>query len=131
MQITTTFSPGDKAWACTGGKVEQLTIGQVRVVFTESPGVEGSMFDNFSKQSGYEEAYMCVETGIGCGPVFTIGKHIFKTEEECTEAYSKHLAELQAAAEERRRHERQIKLSNEFLLRQQLAEIEELKARES
>ena len=47
-----------------------LTIGQVRITITDSPGQEGeTVFDNFKEQHGREESYMCIETGIGSGSV--------------------------------------------------------------
>lgn len=58
----------------------KLTIGQVRVHVTDSPGRPGeARFDNFKQQSGREEDYMCVETGIGSGNIHDVSK-LFPTE---------------------------------------------------
>jgi len=53
--------------------VEELTIGSVR-------------FDSHDK--GEEESYMCCETGVGAGSIFT-GCVLFATREEAEEAASK------------------------------------------
>src|SRR5690348_13010147 len=78
MKIETTFSCGDRAWVFHNGRAVQLTIGQVQVVHTDSPGMEQPdiQFDNYAKQQDHKEAYMCVESGIGSGSVYTLGEHI-------------------------------------------------------
>jgi hypothetical protein len=94
MQFNTRFSIGDKAWVPHWSnhrtenlrhfKPEQITIGRVMAQLTDSPGIEGEeLFDNYKPQSEYKEEYMAVETGIGSGNVYTLGEHIFSTEEEC------------------------------------------------
>ncbi len=96
MDIKTTFSNGDKAWVFTYAGtpiVGEATIGQVRITITESKGREGEeMFDNFKPQSDREEQYMCEETGIGSGCIYTLGENIFATEEEAREGWAKHIA---------------------------------------
>lgn len=86
MKIETRFSNGDKIWVCWPGKENgpsELTVGKVQVTVTESPGRDGEeIFDNYKPQSSYEECYMCVETGIGSGSVYTLGVHAFATKEE-------------------------------------------------
>lgn len=78
MKISTRFEPGDSAYCLLGDEgVQRLTVGQAQVIVTDSPGVPGSIFDNYKPQSNYEERYMCVETGIGSGSVFTLGEGIF------------------------------------------------------
>lgn len=91
MKIETMFSAGDMAWCVTERGVEHLTIGQVRVEVTESPGTGDTIFDNYKPQSGYKEQYMCVETGIGSGNVYTLGETIFGTEKEAMSAHSARL----------------------------------------
>jgi len=78
MRIKTKFSNGDTvycvnkmfptdSWLVIG----PMTIGQVRAVVTDSPGVEGKeAFSNYMEQCNYEEDYMCVETGIGSGRAY-------------------------------------------------------------
>jgi len=45
-----------------------LTIGQMRVSITDSPGIEGEeFFSNYKPQKGIHEEYMAIETGIGAG----------------------------------------------------------------
>ena len=75
MQIETKFSNGDTVygiqheyqtdhWQVIG----PMTIGQVRVEITDSPGVDGEeIFSNYMAQKETKEQYMCIETGIGSG----------------------------------------------------------------
>ena len=86
------FSIGDKVWCIIGeNRVEELTVGQIRIIHTDSPGREGEeLFDNFKPQKDYEEEYMCVETGIKSGSVFTWLKNIFATQAEAEQAIIDH-----------------------------------------
>jgi hypothetical protein len=48
------------------------TIGHVRVEHTDSPGIAGEeVFDNFKAQKEHKEQYMCIETGIGSGSLWS------------------------------------------------------------
>ena len=78
---------GKQAWHLTAWHVErELTVGQVRVAVTNSPGDEsGEFFDNFRPQVGGEEEYMCVETGIGSGSVWR-SDVLFATRDEAQAA---------------------------------------------
>ena len=107
MIITTTFSPGDLIWTCSNGALHQLTVGQVRVVVTDSPGTGDEMFDNYKAQSAYLEEYMCVETGIGGGRVYELGKTAFLSREACAQAYADELAVAVRWAEAARQHKRE------------------------
>lgn len=50
-----------------------LTISQIRVEFTNSPGRPGEKtFDNYMPQKGRKEHYMCVETGVGTGALYPV-----------------------------------------------------------
>ncbi len=91
MKLETVFGPGDRAWVWNGSRVgvEELTIGQVRLEVTESGGTGETMFSNYSAQKGRLEQYMCVETGVGSGSVYTYGKNIFKTREACLKAFAR------------------------------------------
>lgn len=87
-----------------GHEVRRGTIGQVRVEVTNSEGVNGGYtrpevdvaFDNYKPQKNWLEQYMCIETGIGSGSVYTLGVHIFATKEEAESALAKALAESEA-----------------------------------
>ena len=83
MKLISCFDISQKVWVIRGGtEVQELTIGQIQVVYTDSPGRENeTMFDNYKPQQNYKEEYMCVETGIGSGSVFELGVNIFTTEE--------------------------------------------------
>ncbi len=82
MKIETRYSNGDTVygtqheyhtdkWQVIG----PMTIGQVRVEITNSPGVEGEeLFNNYMAQMGVEEQYMCVETGIGSGTLYHVDR---------------------------------------------------------
>jgi len=85
MNFSTQFSPRDKVWCLdlANGAVTLLTVGQVRICLTDSDGIEGeTMFDNYKPHQNFKEEYMCVESGIGTGTVFTLGKSIFGSREE-------------------------------------------------
>jgi len=92
MKIETKFSCGDKAWVpqqISRGRFipVEVTVGQVRAEYTDSPGRPGEdLFYNYMTQKEYKEQYMCVETGIGSGSIYTLNEHIFATEDECREA---------------------------------------------
>ena len=95
MKIETTFNNGDRAWASNGGQPHRVTIGQVRVQITETPGINGGYvepeapnvcFSNFAPESERLEQYMAIETGIGSGSVYTLGVNIFETEAEAQAA---------------------------------------------
>lgn len=90
MHIETTFNCGDSAWCITMTGIQQLTIGEIRVTVTDSPGYEDSMFDNYKPQKNYEEWYMCVETGIGSGSLYEMGRTIFPDYESAKAGYKLH-----------------------------------------
>ena len=94
MKFDTKHSIGDKVWVTVGQDHKNfpglVTIGQVRVECTNSPGLPGEeLFDNYKAQQGYEERYMCVETGVGSGTLWEPGLNLFDTEEECRAAIAK------------------------------------------
>lgn len=79
MKIETKFSNGDTVYGIYQGDkwhvVGPLTIGQVRVEITDSPGIEGEeIFDNYKAQKGEKEQYMCIETGIGSGTIHPVDR---------------------------------------------------------
>lgn len=86
MELHSKFKPGDKIWCIGIDRPSCLTVGLVRVEITDSPGMEENMlFSNYQPQKDRTEKYMCVETGIGGGTIYTLGKHIFSTKEEAEE----------------------------------------------
>lgn len=97
MRLESTFDIGDKVWCTQGtGPVHQLTVGMIRVQVTDSPGRIGEeIFDNFKPQKGYEEEYMCVETGIRSGSVFTLGRNIFATKYEAQSAVNEYRLKME------------------------------------
>ena len=127
--FNTAFSPGDKGWAFHGGVVKQLTIGLVRAELRQSTGItdewqqfggiksyaggmHGQVPDNYAPQNSYVEEYMCEETGIGSGSVYTLGQHIFLTEEECRAACAEHIAEQERQRREREEYDRKRHLES-------------------
>lgn len=94
MKIETQFSPGDRAWVFNGcdGACE-MTVGQVRVTVIDSPGIDDSVFSNYSAQTDRTEEYMCIESGIGSGQVYPLNKGIFATEAECVAANAERIAQ--------------------------------------
>ena len=92
MKIESMFSPGDKVWAIRNLVPCFLTVGLVRVEIVDSPGrPEEEIFDNYKPQKSHKEEYMCVETGIRTGSVFTLGLTLFKTKEEAKAAIEAYL----------------------------------------
>jgi hypothetical protein len=142
MNIETKFNCGDKGWTFNGAHVVQRTIGQIRTLYTESQGIgDGFMEGGVIESSGDEyainyapkapelvEEYMCVETGIGSGQVYTFGKTMFLTEEECRTACAEAIARREAKVAEQKAYEREQTLKEESYLRTKLARIEAMKA---
>lgn len=134
MELKTAFSCGDKGWVFdyASGGIHQLTVGQVQVTFTKSEGVNdgrveancGIQFNNYKPKEAYEERYMCVETGVGSGSVYTLGESIFASEDECRAANAKRLREIAKEKREREEWERRQEEKEEAELRRRLARIE-------
>lgn len=127
MDIKTKFSCGDKAWTFSGSHSEEMTIGRVEVTVTQSTGDDGQMFDNYKSQSGYVEKYMCTETGIGSGCVYTLGEHIFETKEECDAANAERLAKYKAEQDAARIYQRNRLIQEEAEVLRKLDRINEAK----
>jgi hypothetical protein len=112
MKFETAFNCGDKAWTFDGEGASQVTVGQVQVTYTHSKGLNGGRvdpdipvaFDNFKpKKATYEERYMCIETGIVSGSIYTLGQSIFRTREECEQANAERIEQNKRHKEEMRR----------------------------
>jgi hypothetical protein len=75
--FTTKLKLGGEAFGVSGGldpTIHRLTVGQIRVIET----MPGARVFNYTPY--YQEEYMCVETGVGSGTVWTYGKNIFANE---------------------------------------------------
>ena len=127
MEIKTKFSCGDKAWTFSGCYSMEMTIGSVSVTVTDSSGDDDQMFDNFKSQSGYVEKYMCTETGIGSGQVYTLGEHIFETKDECDSANAERTAKYKAEQDAARIYRRDSLIREEKSILSRLAMINEAK----
>jgi hypothetical protein len=93
--FTTKLKLGGEAFGVSGGldpTIQRLTVGQIRVTET----LPCARF--FSEEPCYKEEYMCVETGVGSGTLWTYGKNIFATE---AEAQTGVIAHQQAAYKQR------------------------------
>ena len=87
MHFESALNIGDTGWCTNGnGEIRPLTIGLVRIEKIDSPGTGDSIFENYKPQCGYKEEYMCVETGVKSGNLYTLGRNIFKTAEEARKA---------------------------------------------
>ena len=132
MKFETMFNIGDKGWVFfyENKNPQQLTIGKIIVEHTDSKGSPDGYYDadNYKPQQSYFEKYMCEETGIGSGTVYTGGEHIFTTKEECLEKYAERILELEEQERQQREYDKQSKLRREASLRAQLEEIERIKA---
>lgn len=92
MKFESAFDLGETYWCIVNGsKVMALTIGLVRIEEIRSAGVKDSFFDNYKPKISYKEEYMCIETGIGTGSMYTLGRNIFKTHREALEALDKQI----------------------------------------
>jgi len=100
MKYTSQFDNGSKVWCIVDGeRFLELTVGRVVIKSTASPGIDDEhTFDNYKPQYDYSEEYMCVETGIGTGAVFTAGKNIFATAEQAQQTL--HAMQEEAEQEE-------------------------------
>lgn len=93
--FTTKLKLGGEAFGVSGGldpTIQRLTVGQIRVIET----LPGARF--FTEEPCYKEEYMCVETGVGSGSIWTYGKNLFATE---AEAHAGVIAHQQAAYKQR------------------------------
>jgi hypothetical protein len=121
MEFKTAFSCGDQGWVFNGSRVVALTIGLIRPC----------MIDSRSAKTSYTEEYMCNETGIGSGSVYTLGKTIFVTREECEAAAADQIRKNQEYADaEAARKVREAQESIEYYKRE-LARAERLAASRS
>lgn len=78
-----------------------LTIGQVRVAVTQSPGLEGEeTFRNYMPQETHVEKYMAVETGVGSGTVWKAAD-LFATRDEAQAACEERNCRGRAGARDR------------------------------
>lgn len=138
MRFDSTLSPGDKAWTFDGEHIRERTIGQVRIEYTHSPGIgDGFMEGGVISYSGGSdvaenyapmepklvEQYMCVETGIGSGSVYTMGESIFTSEEACRAAFAVRLAELEREKQKRREWQREERIRRLRALRFEIASL--------
>jgi hypothetical protein len=134
MKFETAFNIGDKGWVMYNDwkHPQQVTVGQIRIEHTDSKGDSSYSFgDNYKPQKKHLEQYMCEETGIGSGTVYTLGKTIFATKEECLEAFEERIRELEEYERAEKERKKQEKLRQEASLRAQLDEIERIKAEDS
>lgn len=124
MNITTAFSPGDRIWCViwaaenNAHEPQLLTVGQVRVCITDTPGLDlgdGMYWDNFKARQDRVEEYMCIETGIGSGQVYTLGKHAFGSREAC-------IAQIDAIVQQLEREEADRRLQRQLHTAQALLE---------
>lgn len=122
MKFETTFDIGDTGYTLNSysGVISQVTIGQIRIKLTDHKVLP-------QDEQDYEEEYMCVETGVGCGTVYLLGKRIFKTREQCEEYFAEEIKRLEKEAFRKKKLEEVAKLSKEESLLAQLYEIEQIK----
>ena len=100
---------GKSKWLPTKWLVDsELTLGQVKVEITDSPGINGGCieqdapdlaFDNYKPQQSQHEKYMAVETGIGSGSVWE-AENLFTTRQEAEAECEKRNVEDRVLAED-------------------------------
>lgn len=119
--FTTKLKLGGQAFGVSGGldpTIQRLTVGQIRVIET----LPTSRF--FADDVCYKEEYMCVETGVGGGTVWTYGKNIFATE---AEAQAGVIAHQQASYKQRAERDARRAESEEHQRQRDLRELDRLK----
>ena len=119
--FTTKLRLGGEAFGVSGGLdpiIQRLTVGQIRVIET----LPTSRF--YEDDVCYKEEYMCVETGVGSGSVWTYGKNIFATEYE---AQAGVIAHQQAAYKQRAERDAYQAQEAARRKREDLAQLQRLK----
>lgn len=120
--FTTKLKLGGHAFGVSGGldpTISMLTVGQIRVIETLPNG-------QFLDGPVYKEEYMCVETGVGGGTVWTYGKNIFATKEEAEAGV---LVKKQAAHKERAARDAWLAREAAEQRAEELRELERLRAK--
>ena len=99
MKLHSRFNIKDKVWVIhNGSSIRSLIVGQITIIVIDSSGINNSIFDNFKPQKNYKEEYMCIETGIGAGHVYTLSKNIFATKEEAQKALDMFISKCTCSA---------------------------------
>jgi hypothetical protein len=121
--FTTKLKLGGEAFAVSGGldpSIQRLTVGQIRVIET----LPSARF--FHEEPCYREEYMCIETGVGGGTVWTYGRNIFASE---VEAEAGVIAHQQAAYKQRAERDARQAQEAERTRQSELRKLAELKQR--
>lgn len=137
----TAFAPGDKGWVYFDAGARQLTVGKVMFIHTRSPGSNEHLGGIFSidndgttnydpTEDSFKEECMCAETGIGSGTIYTVGQHIFVTEDACRAAYAEHIELQKKQAAEKLEREIASAELREDSLKRELAELQARRARQ-
>jgi len=119
--FTTKLKLGGPAFGVSGGldpTVKRLTVGQIRVTET----MPSARF--FNQDPCYVEEYMCVETGVGSGPIWTYGKNIFATEKDAEHGV---VAHRQAAHKQRAERDARIAQDAAYQRERDLEKLRELR----
>ena len=119
--FTTKLRLGGQAFGVSGGldpTIQYLTVGQIRVVET----LPTERY--FPDDPCYKEEYMCVETGVGSGTVWTYGKNIFASEGEAQDGV---IAHQQAAHKQRAERDAKLAAEEKLQRKQDLRTLERLK----
>ena len=119
MKFETAFNISDVGYGfChVTGSIRKLTIGKISVEYTGSTSIamphENAKVLSYSggsyvpsnygpQEEAYKEVYMCYETGIGSGSLFTLNEHIFVNKDDCLKANE---VRLQVIAKEKAERE--------------------------
>jgi hypothetical protein len=115
--FTTKLKLGGKAFVVSGGldpTIKIMTVGQIRVI-QSLPNHHDPV---------YKEEYMCVETGVGSGSVWTYGKNIFATKKEALDG---EIALKQKSYKERAERDAYLTREAERKMAEDLANLARLK----
>ena len=87
MKLKTEFDISDYVFIvssvhCKHSVFGPYKVGQVSATLTDSPGRrDDEIFENYKPQNKYEEMYMCVETGIRSGQVYSPDRMFYSYED--------------------------------------------------
>lgn len=122
--FTTHLSLGQVAYAVQGNGLDffvgRVTVGQIRVTET-APKLRASWDDS----PLFKEEYMCVETGVSSGSIWTFGKNIFATEADAMAGVRAYEQAAHKERAERDAYQEKQRIQREEEERRQLARLQE------
>jgi hypothetical protein len=127
MQFTTKLNLGQRVFILSDDTIRahitEATVGQLRVTEVHPSHYRPCGWET---DAIYKEEYMCVESGIGSGRIYTYGRDIFATHEEAERG---RVARDQQLYFNRKEHEERQAKERARREAQERRQLEELKAK--